>query len=263
MSYILDALRKAEQQRQATEPDTVSERLLVNAPQSRQKSKKWIIALIFSNLVVIAYFAWFFSQKKPMQQQSISKVLDNKEKQPLQTEKAKSQVTDGASLQNEIAKKSNDSLALQLDQQHASPSIAQLYEEKKEALKKAEAQKSNQDIPAKKSVTVKKETSTAKQKLKETLSGSSQALSEKPEKLPTRKSMPELNDLSFDIRNNLPNLTINVFSYAHQLEDRFVIIDMVKYKTGQLIKGSVRLKEIRPDSILLEYGGETFRIERP
>jgi type II secretory pathway component PulC len=38
---------------------------------------------------------------------------------------------------------------------------------------------------------------------------------------------------------------------------------MVKYKTGQLVKGQVKLKEIRSDSIVLEYDGKPFKVERP
>jgi general secretion pathway protein B len=72
-----------------------------------------------------------------------------------------------------------------------------------------------------------------------------------------------LNELPYEIRNTLPNLTINVFSYAQQPEERFVIIDMVKIRTGQLIKGLVKLKEIRPDGIVLQYGNNTFKVERP
>ncbi|MDA1342534.1 MAG: general secretion pathway protein GspB [Proteobacteria bacterium] len=42
-----------------------------------------------------------------------------------------------------------------------------------------------------------------------------------------------------------------------------MLIDMIKYRTGQLIKGSVTLKEILPNSIILQYGNDTFKIERP
>jgi general secretion pathway protein B len=262
MSYILDALRKSEQQRQAIEPDTVTERLLANPSQPKQKPTKWIIALVFSNLLVVAYFAWFFAQKKVIQQQLPDKVVDYQEKQPLPTAQGKPQLEEiGA--QGKIAKAPDQPMAAQLEQQNASPSIAQLYQEKKEAIKKAEAQRSAKDIPAQKPIVVKKEPLTPKQKAPGIQAVPPHALAEKPENLPTKKGIPELNDLPYEIRNNLPNLTINVFSYAHQPEDRFVIIDMVKYKTGQLIKDSVKLMEIRPDSILLHYGDETFRVDRP
>ena len=37
---------------------------------------------------------------------------------------------------------------------------------------------------------------------------------------PKKKTTPDLNELPYAVRNNLPNLTINVFSYAQQPEDQ-------------------------------------------
>ena len=45
--------------------------------------------------------------------------------------------------------------------------------------------------------------------------------------------------------------------------DSFVMIDMKKYRIGQLIQGQVELKDIRPDSLVMRYQGQTFKIKRP
>jgi general secretion pathway protein B len=73
MSYILDALRKSEQQRQATKPDSVTDRLLINPPQTNQKPVKWIIALVFGNVLVIAYLIWYFNQKTASELKPVAK----------------------------------------------------------------------------------------------------------------------------------------------------------------------------------------------
>ena len=247
MSYILDALRKSEQQRQATQPDNVTDRILVNPPQPKQKPTKWIIALVISNLLVISYFVWFFTQKNAPEPQL--KTAANPDKQLLPSTSANPQLSQALTPN---IQKPKQPLARQAGATSPPPSIAKLIE----------AERSVKQIPEKKPLAVKKELpkriATAP-----TIDPEPNAPPEQPATVPTKKGILALDDLPYEVRNTLPNLNINVFSYANQPEDRFVIIDMVKYKTGQHIKGSVRLKEIRPDGIILQYNGDTFRIERP
>ncbi len=253
MSYILDALRKSEQQRQAIQPDTVTDRILVNMPQPKQRPTRWIIALVIGNLLVIAYLFLFFTHKSNTESQP--KLAVNVDTQSLASTSAKQQLPP-VPAESEITQKPAQSLAQQTESK--SPSIAQLIE----ARKAAESERPIKQVPEKKSLATKKEpakrsaiTSTIRTEMQD-------RFSEQPQTSTKRKGMLTLDDLPYEVRNTLPNLNINVFSYAEQPEDRFVIIDMVKYKTGQHIKGSVALKEIRPDSIILQYNGDTFRVER-
>jgi len=257
MSYILDALRKSEQQRQATQPDTVTDRILVNPPQPKQKPAKWIAALIIGNLLVITYLFWFFTQKSPTEQQQ--KVVDNASKQLLPSTTAKLHLPPVLTSESRTTQKPDQSLAKQTEPKPPAPSIAQLIE----ARKMAEIERPIKQIPEKKPLAVKKELPKRIATAPTIRPEPSDTMPEKPAALPQKKGILALDDLPYEIRNTLPNLSINVFSYAHQPEDRFVIIDMVKYKTGQLIKGSVKLKEILPNSIVLQYGSDTFRIESP
>jgi general secretion pathway protein B len=243
MSYILDALRKSEQQRQATQPGTATERILINQPQPKQKLTKWIVALVIGNLLVIAYFAWVFTQKAPTEPQHQEKAANNPDKRLLPPA--------ATPQNNKVSQKAKPSPATQKGPNL--PSIAQLLEEKKEVKKQ---------VPEKKPITVNKESSTSSAAATPVWPENPNMM-EKPAALPITRDIPDLNELPYEIRNTLPNLTINVFSYAQQPEDRFVIIDMVKFRTGQLIKGSVKLKEIRPDNIVLQYGNNTFKVERP
>jgi general secretion pathway protein B len=248
MSYILDALRKSEQERQATEPNSVTDRILVSQPQPIKKPAKWIAAIIISNLLVIASFAWFFTQKAPTEPQQT--VTDSQQK-PL--------LPPPVTTQDAINLHSTQPPSKEVESKSPSPSIAQLIEAKKMAA----VQQPHTQIPEKKPLAIKKEPLTRKTAVKSPDAEMLETITEKPATLPSRKGILTLDELPYEIRNTLPNLTINVFSYAHQPEDRFVIIDMVKYRTGQLIKGSVKLKEILPNGIVLQYGNNTFRIERP
>lgn len=84
-----------------------------------------------------------------------------------------------------------------------------------------------------------------------------------PKTIPVKKSPPFLSDLPYDFRQTVPKLTINVFVYSEHPEDCSVMIDMVKYKSGQQIKDAMVLKEIRPDSLVIVYQNREFQIERP
>lgn len=84
-----------------------------------------------------------------------------------------------------------------------------------------------------------------------------------PETISVRQDIPFLNDLPLAFRQSLPKFTVNVFVYAQQPEDRFVMIDMVKYKAGQHTKNTMVIKKILADSLVVVYQNQTFKIKRP
>ena len=60
MSFILNALRKSEQERQALQPETVTDRILLHQPQqNRSKTAKFFAFLIIGNVLIIACIVWF------------------------------------------------------------------------------------------------------------------------------------------------------------------------------------------------------------
>jgi general secretion pathway protein B len=258
MSYILDALRKSEQQRQATQPNSVTDRILVNPTQPKQKPTKWIIALVFINLLVVTYLVWFFTKKSEIQLEHSTKIASNPEQKILPENTEKQPIQPTVIAQNRISPETAG--VEQPKTSPASPSIADLVEAKK----KATIQPINpKPVVEKKIIAVKKEPVTRAMESEPMGLDIPEPIQEIPLALPKNQGTPGFNELPYEVRNNLPNLTINVFSYAQDPKDRFVIIDMVKYRTGQLIKGTVKLREIRPDSILVEYGNNTFSVERP
>ena len=76
-------------------------------------------------------------------------------------------------------------------------------------------------------------------------------------------SIPLLNNMARDFQRQIPDLNINVFVYSEVPEERFVIINMVKYKNGQKLRDGPLLGEIRSDSVVLNYRGRDFRLSRP
>lgn len=75
--------------------------------------------------------------------------------------------------------------------------------------------------------------------------------------------VPWLRELDGNFQSKLPAFTVNVLAFADSPGERFVIIDMVKYKIGQHIKGAIGLKDILSDSLVLNYDGRDFRVEGP
>lgn len=72
-----------------------------------------------------------------------------------------------------------------------------------------------------------------------------------------------LRDLDTEFQRKVPTVTINVLAYDDEPSARFAIIDMVKYRIGQRIEEELLLIDILPDSLVLNYAGRDFRIDRP
>lgn len=73
---------------------------------------------------------------------------------------------------------------------------------------------------------------------------------------------PFLSELNYEFRRTVPDVDINVFVYTENEDGRFIMINMKKYVPGQLLEVGMRLKDIRMDSIVVEYKNRVFRINR-
>jgi general secretion pathway protein B len=253
MSYILNALRKSEQERLAQQPDTVTGRILINQPQVRHKTSKIIILLIITNLIVVAGFFWFIRKESALK----APVIVNK---TITSEKIQAKPIAAPPIQESSQPKTVEKRSAPLSPPKAEPILSR-------KLPAAEH-------PIPKSALEKKPVIVAVEDPKNGLYGEPnpiEPLSEEPVKTvekPTEaaienKGIPYLAELDPDFRRTIPELKINVFVYSDQPADRFVMIDMVKYTVGDRIKESVTLKEIRPDSLVVAYNNRIFRIKRP
>jgi len=60
MSFILNALRKSEQERQASQAENVTDKILLpQPPQNSGKTTKLLVILLIANVLVIAGSVWF------------------------------------------------------------------------------------------------------------------------------------------------------------------------------------------------------------
>jgi general secretion pathway protein B len=256
MSFILNALRKSEQERQALHAEIVNDRILLPQPQPNHGKTKFFAFLIFGNLLLVACIVWFirndFAPTPQTTAQTVSTPL------PIQETKLESKpVIKPAQPEKPTQKAEFDTT-----------SIAELVETQKPASAPA-------PLPVKQPIITKNPVpDVIKQPAIdypiEKPIQQAPAIPEPvkvqpatPETIAIKKDIPLLSDLSVEFRQSIPKFTINVFVYSHRAEERFVMIDMVKYKPGDKIKDEMELKEIRPVSLVVVYQNRTFQIERP
>jgi len=246
MSFILNALRKSEQERQALQSETVTDKILLpQPPQTRSKINKLLVFLLIANVWVITGIVWLVRNDSTPAPNTTTQTLPLP--QPEQGATLESKAIDKSIQPKRQARKAESELA----------SIAELIDkEKPEPVKPVTAKKPAAD-------TMKQPAITNNSKAISATTPAAKVEPDEPETIPEIKDVPFLNDLPFEFRQTVPKFTINVFVYSREPAERFVMIDMVKYKPGQQIKDAMLLKEILPDSFVVAYRNQAFKIKRP
>ena len=73
---------------------------------------------------------------------------------------------------------------------------------------------------------------------------------------------PTFNSLRADGKLQLPDLHIDIHVYSDQANDRFVFINMKKYKEQASLAEGPAVKEITPNGVILEHAGTAFLLPR-
>ncbi len=83
-----------------------------------------------------------------------------------------------------------------------------------------------------------------------------------PQRVSARDVYPTLQTLRANGRTDLPDLHLDIHVYSDATSDRFVFINMSKYREGaQLDEGPV-VSEITPDGVILGHLGQYFVLPR-
>ncbi|THB68181.1 MAG: hypothetical protein D6B27_03110 [Gammaproteobacteria bacterium] len=83
--------------------------------------------------------------------------------------------------------------------------------------------------------------------------GKVNSVSEKP-----KKAVPHFNTLPIEFRSSLLNMDINVHVYDKNPNDRFTYILSKKYQEGAKLPNGAQIMEIIPEGFILKYKGKTF-----
>ncbi|MCQ8180692.1 general secretion pathway protein GspB [Methylomonas sp. SURF-1] len=269
MSYILNALRKSERERQASQPDTVASRIVLQHPPERQSAVKIIAALLAVNAAILAYFLGIAprmaandnrppaaSIQLPPQPLAESNRPEPADRLPLPAKpspKAKPESARAAAPATAAVAKNGEVKKPALEA--VKPAVAQTVPAKAPAAPNPDPVVAAKPLPE---PSVPSPVVQAAPPIRETATEPAHAAAP----LPPKPALQTLEDLPADVRQSLPALPINVYSYSPVPAERFVMIDMVKYVPGQMIKDRLELKQILEDGIVVDYGGHLFKIKR-
>jgi general secretion pathway protein B len=76
------------------------------------------------------------------------------------------------------------------------------------------------------------------------------------------ESLPTINEISLTGPQALPDLHLDVHVYATQSAERFVFINMRKYHEGATLQEGPTIEHIRRDGVVLSYQGLRFLLPR-
>ena len=74
--------------------------------------------------------------------------------------------------------------------------------------------------------------------------------------------VPSMQQLVLDGRLEIRPLRLDMHVYGAQISDRFVFINMAKYRQGESTKEGPVVDEITPNGVVLSYRGERFSLDR-
>jgi general secretion pathway protein B len=74
--------------------------------------------------------------------------------------------------------------------------------------------------------------------------------------------LPSISELSLSGNQSLPDIHLDVHVYASRPADRFVYINMRKYREGAVLQEGPTLERIRRDGVILNYNGLRFLVPR-
>lgn len=261
MSYILNALRKSERERQSCQPDTVASRIVLQQAPPQHATAKIIAALLAVNAAILAYFlgvaprmaangnappAQAAAQKLPaLPLAELAPALPG-ERPPLPAKalpKAKPEQTRAAT-----------PAAVVKAAEIKKPPIEPAKPAPAKTLAQAEPASAAKPLPAAEPAGL--------PPMRAAIANEAGAATPGPVALAAKSGLPTLEQLPAELRQSLPSLPINVFSYSPIPAERFVMIDMVKYVPGQMIKDRLELKQILEDGIVVSYDGQQFKIKR-
>lgn len=259
MSYILEALKKSEQER-ARESGALPDIKSVHTPASiatnRSNSAGWLFVLI---IVVIGISAgvtyYYFASMKPGEQSAatVSTETDNSEQKNAATKTPDSKVA---------SKKA----APELEQPETPSSVAG-----SSSAKQAQAKTGEQEQrvifskePLKRDDVIGNVAEQAARENIKTLgagknSGKQQADNNTSEAVDKDPALL-ISDIPDDVRRKIPRISFDGHVYSSVPERRSVMINGHKMREGELVGDGLLIREITPEGAEFEYGGYRFKL---
>jgi general secretion pathway protein B len=79
---------------------------------------------------------------------------------------------------------------------------------------------------------------------------------------PVTEGLPTFNELRANGQLPLPDMHLDIHVYSDRPADRFVFVNMSKYTESATLSTGLRVSEIVPDGVVLDYMGTRFLLPR-
>ena len=281
MSYILNALRKSEQERQKIQEQNLTTRLQDNKPGKSSIHVRWLLMLIGLNGILLGYVLFkndnsetAITTPKPTKPKSQFKTeLRALEAMPPVRPKSPEKMPEPL-IQSSPASETISALVnSKRPISNAPPTITELEPEAEiTPVEKQPTTLRNQPREAEENKGYSASAVPANRAPKTTNKSNTERTVESEESfnqintesqiITQHNDIPWLADLPSVFRRNVPDLDINVYVYSDLPENRFIMVSMHKYRVGQVINSGMTLKAIDPDGIVVEYRDRQFKIRR-
>ena len=76
-------------------------------------------------------------------------------------------------------------------------------------------------------------------------------------------TVPFLREMPNEFQRKLPELVVNVHLYSANEAENLVYINNQQLRRGEQLKGGIRVEEIVPEGVVLSYAGTLFKLPRP
>jgi general secretion pathway protein B len=74
--------------------------------------------------------------------------------------------------------------------------------------------------------------------------------------------LPSWYELPQEFRNRLDLPRLDLHAYSEEPQNRFILVNLKKYREGERLESGLVLEEILPDGMVMSYQGERFLVER-
>jgi general secretion pathway protein B len=253
MSYILDALKKSEKERQqGTVPDLMTvQDVIVQKPKKGSLLPYLLLVALLLNGALLAWWLVPWQSKKPgvVTYSTVGKQLESKTVEYLSPDLTKT-------------------------------SDSQVIVAKKRPVPESETAVTKKEADSKKTVQQKKPKEQTTDKLTPSIdTGSSREIyspvlqqtritRQVPSEMkPTNKKVApgenkvyNLDDLPLSIQQSLPPITISVSLYSDDPDSRMAKINGLMMREGEYLTADLKLEEITPDGVIFSYQSYRFRI---
>lgn len=271
MSYILDALRKSEQERQRGKvPDfSSSPENIASAPAKRNL---WPIIAVAALVVNLALAGYFFMGNSNSHNNSSSpaqiaqpQIQQSPTQQPVQSEpqsapQAAPQTTPqtSAEVRSTATPKTTASLQSQPRPAPVKSAPTQAQAPKPAVTKAAEPEP----------IIIKPRNQTASQDVASSAPAKSEpqhAAATQPEPdsnyMPNVGYLPQLEELSANQRQNIPDMTFSSHMYSSLPKYRSIIINGKRLKEGQFFNSELQVREITESGVIMSQENTLFQVD--